>query len=146
MTTDRLTPADPPGSAPFGKSDGVIVRQESPFNGGPDAAHLRGFHTPNDLFFVRNHGEVPQVDEAAFLLAVSGLIERPLSLSLAELRALPMQRIDATLQCAGNRREEMAAHAPIPHELPWGTEAVSTATSRTMTSEKRRRRGTSRYW
>lgn len=127
MTSDRLTPPTLPGSAPFGKSDGVIVRQESPFNGGPDAAHLRDFHTPNDLFFVRNHGDVPEIDEAAYRLAVAGLVERPLALSPAELRALPLHRIDATLQCAGNRREEMAAHAPIPHELPWGTEAVSNA-------------------
>jgi len=114
-------------NAPFGKSDGVIVRQESPFNGGPDAAHLRDFHTPNDLFFVRNHGDVPRVDEETFRLEVGGLVERPLSLSFAEIRALPKVRVGATLQCAGNRRIEMAAFAPIPHELPWGTEAVSSA-------------------
>lgn len=112
---------------PFGKSDGVIVRQEVPFNGGPAASHLRDFQTPNELFFVRNHGEVPEVDEQAFRLEVAGLVAQPLSLSLAELRALPEVSVGATLQCAGGRRIEMAAVAPIPNELPWGTEAVSNA-------------------
>jgi sulfite oxidase len=35
--------------------------------------------------------------------------------------------VPATLQCAGNRRSELVAIQPIPHELEWGTEAVSHA-------------------
>lgn len=112
----------------FGKHSGLLVRQESPFNGGPASEHLlRDFLTPNELFFVRNHGDVPEVDREAFRLAVDGLVERPLSLSLEELRGFPRATVKATLQCAGNRRLEMMAVAPIPGELPWGTEAISTA-------------------
>ena len=112
----------------FGKSSGLLVRQGEPFNGGPAAGRLLGsFITPNELFFVRNHGGVPEVDPASYRLAVDGLVERPLSLSLEDLRRLPRASVTATLQCAGNRRLEMMAWQPIKNELPWGTEAVSNA-------------------
>src|SRR4029453_16262830 len=92
----------------FGKHSGLLVRQEEPFNGGPPAKLLGGsFITPNGLFFVRNHGGVPEVDADAWRLAVDGLVERPLSLSLADLRRLPRASVTATLQCAGNRRLEL---------------------------------------
>jgi sulfite oxidase len=113
---------------PFGKHPGLLVRQGEPFNGGPAAEFLlRTFVTPNELFFVRSHGSVPEVDPASWRLAVDGLVERPLSLSLEDLRGLPRASVTATLQCAGNRRLEMMAHQPIKNELPWGTEAVSNA-------------------
>ncbi|HEY0784059.1 MAG TPA: molybdopterin-dependent oxidoreductase [Thermoanaerobaculia bacterium] len=114
---------------PFDKRSGFLVRQESPFNAGPAPADLRANAiTPNDLFFVRNHGDVPAVDPEAFRLTVDGLVERPLSLSLADLRRFASATVTATVQCAGNRRLELIAHEPIPGELGWGTEAVSTAT------------------
>ena len=114
--------------APFGKHPGLQVRQAEPFNGGPAARFLRqGFITPNELFFVRNHGGVPEVDPASYRLEVDGLVERPLSLSLEDLRSLPRATVTATIQCAGNRRLEMMAHSPILNELPWDTEAISNA-------------------
>jgi sulfite oxidase len=114
---------------PFGKRPGTLVRQESPFNAGPPPGALAAEAlTPNDLFFVRNHGEVPVVDAAVWRLAVRGAVERELSLSLADLERFPRRALMATLQCAGNRRAELAALRPIPNELPWGFEAISTAT------------------
>ena len=110
------------------KHPDLIVRQPEPFNGGPPSLLLLGnFITPNELFFVRNHGGVPAVDRSSYRLVVDGLVESPLSLSLADLGRLPRATVTATLQCAGNRRQEMMAHKPIPDELPWGTEAVSNA-------------------
>jgi sulfite oxidase len=112
-----------------GKDSRLIVRQESPFNGGPPPDALRaGFVTPNELFFVRNHGEVPAVDPASFRLEIKGDVARPLELSLAELRRFPRREVTATIQCAGNRRAELVDLKPIPHELPWGSEAISNAT------------------
>ncbi|HEV8582694.1 MAG TPA: sulfite oxidase [Thermoanaerobaculia bacterium] len=112
----------------FGKHSGLLVRQGEPFNGGPPSELLRrGFITPNELFFVRNHGGVPEVDPDSYRLTVDGLAERPLSLTLADLRRLPRAAVTATLQCAGNRRLELMAHSPIKNELPWGTEAISNA-------------------
>jgi sulfite oxidase len=110
------------------KSSDLLVRQEEPFNGGPKPDRLLGsFLTSNELFFVRNHGGVPEVNPASYRLAVDGLVERPLSLSLEDLRRLPRASVTATLQCAGNRRLEMMDWQPIKNELPWSTEAVSNA-------------------
>ncbi len=112
----------------FDKHPRLLVRQEEPFNGGPPSdLLLDSFATPNELFFVRSHGNVPEVDRAAWRLTIDGLVERPLSLSLEDLRRFPRASAAATLQCAGNRRSELIAFAPIPNELPWGSEAISNA-------------------
>ena len=101
-----------------GKSSRLLIRQESPFNGGPPPDELRRtFVTPNDLFFVRNHGEVPAVDAVEFRLEVKGAVRETLALSLADLATFPRHEVTATIQCAGNRRSELAAAKPIPHEL-----------------------------
>jgi sulfite oxidase len=114
---------------PFDKRPDFVVRSESPFNGGPPLEVLAAdFLTPTDSFFIRNHGDVPEVDTEGFRLAVDGLVERTLALSLDELRrTFPRREVTATLQCAGNRRQELAAVAPIPGELPWGSEAIGNA-------------------
>jgi sulfite oxidase len=113
---------------PFGKDPRYHVRQEDPFNGGPYLSALREQSlTPTELFFVRNHGGVPEVDPAAWRLSVTGLVRQPLTLTRDDLRRLPTERVTATLQCAGNRRTEMAAVRPIPGELPWGEEAIGNA-------------------
>jgi len=111
-----------------GKHPDILIRAGRPFNAGPPPAPLRAdFVTPNDRFFVRNHGDVPTVDPAGYRLAVRGAVENPLELSLEDLARLPRREVVATLQCAGNRRDELARHKEIPHELPWGSEAISTA-------------------
>ena len=114
-------------SAPFGKHPDTLVRQDRPFNAGPPPRHLARFLTPVEHFFVRSHGDVPQVDPGSYRLILNGMVRKPLRISLEELRRLPRVSVVATLQCAGNRRLEMAAVRPIPGELGWGAEAVSTA-------------------
>ena len=64
----------------------------------------RSWVTANERFFVRSHFPVPDVDQAAYRLEVSGLVKTPLSLTLAELRALPQFERAHTLECAGNGR------------------------------------------
>jgi sulfite oxidase len=114
--------------APSERHPRLLVRQEDPLNAGPAPdVLLDSFLTPNELFFVRNHGDIPVVDPEAWRLTVDGLVEKPLALSLADLRRFPRVTVAATLQCAGNRRTEMMAVRPIPNELPWGTEAISNA-------------------
>ena len=84
--------------------------------------------TPTDLFYVRNHGPVPQVDPSSYRLTVGGLVARPLTLSLAELgRNFERVSVDATLTCAGNRRNELVAVDPIPGQVPWGAGATGNA-------------------
>lgn len=111
------------------RSTSFVVRSEEPLNGGPSPTALGGSPlTPNELFFVRNHGPVPRLTAADHRLVVDGLVERPLSLSLADLEA-GFERVElaSTIACAGQRRAEMSAVEPIEGELPWGAEAVSSA-------------------
>ncbi len=62
--------------------------------------------TPNDAFFVRYHlaGIPYDVDPDTFTLNISGKVDRPLQLSLAELKAMPTTEIVAVNQCSGNSR------------------------------------------
>jgi sulfite oxidase len=112
----------------FGKQ-GLIVRSEMPFNGEPQVEALRQHAiTPREIFFVRNHGNVPEIDPASYRLRVAGRVGRGLNLSLDQLRnEFPPVTLTATVQCAGNRRRDLIAVAPIPGEVPWDAGAISTA-------------------
>ena len=73
----------------------------------PFAVFDTGLLTPNDAFFVRYHlaGAPPRdLDPETFRLTVGGLVERPLTLSLAELKKMPATEIVAVNQCSGNGR------------------------------------------
>ena len=105
------------------------VHSTEPLVGGPPLSVLRQDHiTPADLFFIRNHGPIPEVDAASFRLEVDGLVRKQMQFSLAELRdRFPRVSVTATLQCAGNRRDELTKIAPIPGEVPWGADGISNA-------------------
>jgi DMSO/TMAO reductase YedYZ molybdopterin-dependent catalytic subunit len=73
----------------------------------PFSVFDEGAITANDAFFVRYHLTVappPDLDPAMFRLTVKGLVDRPLSLSLAELKAMPSEELIAVNQCSGNSR------------------------------------------
>ena len=114
---------------PFEKHPDFVVRQVHPFNAGPPPRLLsQSYITPTKLFFVRNHGDVPEVDTHSYRLQINGRVLRSLSLSLEDLQDnFERVNISATLQCAGNRREELMALESIPNELGWGVEAISHA-------------------
>jgi sulfite oxidase len=82
--------------------------------------------TSTDCFFTRSHAPTPTVDPAGFRLEVDGLVERPRRLSLEDLAGLPRHEVPATLVCAGLRRDEFLSLGPLPGELAWGPEPVST--------------------
>ena len=79
--------------------------------------------TPIGLHYLLIHYDVPVVDAASWRLAVEGEVERPLSLSLEELRARPALEVAATMECAGNGR---AGLSPNIESQPWVNEAVGT--------------------
>ncbi len=113
----------------FDKHPDFVVRQENPFNAGPPPRLLtQSYITPTNLFFVRSHGAVPEVDADSYRLEVNGQVLGPLSLSLDEIKNnFERVEVSATLQCAGNRREELMALESIPNELGWGVDAISHA-------------------
>ena len=107
----------------------MIVHQEQPFNAESGRAALAETLTPTDAFYVRSHGEVPEIAVDAWRLRVHGAVERELELSLTTLReAFRERHVAATLQCAGNRRAGLVAVRDIPGEAPWGPGATGTAT------------------
>lgn len=111
------------------KHPAFIFRQHEPPNGGPppDLA-LREFITPVELFFTRNHGPVPRLDPSGYRLKILGEVSQELDLSLEKLqRDFPKATVSATLQCAGNRRDDLIRVRPIPGEVPWSGEGISHA-------------------
>jgi sulfite oxidase len=106
-----------------------IVHQEYPFNAEPPGDLLRqSLLTPQERFFVRTHGTIPTVDPTSYRLRITGLVEHEREFSLDELKALSSAHtVTATLQCAGNRRNELVEIKPMPGKVPFGA-AISTAT------------------
>ena len=71
--------------------------------------------TPNDKFFGIMHYEWPSIDEATWKLEIDGLVRRPLTFTLPELKSRPRQEVDFTLECSGN------------HGFPWFIGGIGTA-------------------
>jgi DMSO/TMAO reductase YedYZ molybdopterin-dependent catalytic subunit len=80
--------------------------------------------TPAGLHYLLIHYDIPVVDPQAFRLEIAGAVERPLSLSLDDLRGRERVSLPVTFECAGNGR---ALLEPRPVSQPWLTEAVGTA-------------------
>ncbi|KAI5122760.1 hypothetical protein M0805_009842 [Coniferiporia weirii] len=96
-------------------ADGLIVRGEQPFNAEPPASALVEFkYTPEELIYCRNHSPVNELDEDIYSIKIDGLVEETLEVKLKSLREDFVQtEIVAALQCAGNRRKEMADIKPV---------------------------------
>lgn len=91
-----------PGKRPLIRQTARPPQLETPFS-----VYGEGPITPNDAFFVRYHFDnLPlDVDAATFRLAIGGHVERPVSLSLAQLkRDFPVVDLVAVNQCSGNSR------------------------------------------
>jgi len=69
-----------------------------------DIRRINGPFTPADQFFTTQHYGHPVIDAATFRLKISGLVERPKSLSLDELRKMPSTELVFGFECSGNRR------------------------------------------
>ncbi|NOT28393.1 MAG: molybdopterin-dependent oxidoreductase [Acidobacteria bacterium] len=69
-----------------------------------DIRNINGVFTPKDQFFTTQHYGHPEIDPAAYRLRIAGLVDRPLSLSLTELKAMRSTDIVFGFECSGNRR------------------------------------------
>jgi DMSO/TMAO reductase YedYZ molybdopterin-dependent catalytic subunit len=72
----------------------------------PFAVFDEGVITPNDAFFVRYHlANIPlDIDPETFSIDIKGTVDKPLKLSLADIKKLPATEIVAVNQCSGNSR------------------------------------------
>jgi len=71
--------------------------------------------TPNEKFFSVAHYNRPVLDGNSWSLAVAGSVERPLAVSLNDLKKRPRQEVTFTLECSGN------------HGFPWFTGGIGNA-------------------
>ncbi|KAJ4354211.1 uncharacterized protein N0V89_005945 [Didymosphaeria variabile] len=89
-----------------------------------------GFLTSPELFYVRNHGPVPEVqdeDIPDWEFSVEGLVANPLKIKLKELLSnYENVTCPITLVCAGNRRKEQNV-VRKSKGFSWGPAGVSTA-------------------
>ena len=111
---------------PAGTLAGDVTRPElrlAARNHGMPLEALRHPVTPVGLHYLLVHYDIPAVDPDGWRLEVGGDVGQALSLSLAELKAMPSLTRPVTMECAGNGR---ALLAPRPLSQPWLTEAIGT--------------------
>ena len=63
---------------------------------------LSGIITPNGLFFNRNHGGTPEIDYNKHRLMIHGLVEKPLVLTMDELKKYPSVTRIHFIECPAN--------------------------------------------
>jgi DMSO/TMAO reductase YedYZ molybdopterin-dependent catalytic subunit len=67
-----------------------------------DPRNLKEFIVPNDQFFAVQHYNVAKLDPDAYRLRVGGLVDKPLELSLADLKKRPRVEHVIGFECSGN--------------------------------------------
>ncbi|CAN8269790.1 unnamed protein product [Cochlearia groenlandica] len=127
------------------------INAKEPFNAEPRRSELvTSYVTPVHLFYKRNHGPIPIVDDLhTYSVSLTGLINFPRNLSLYDIRfhssmlslsplsllhqpftlfcrSLPKYIVTATLQCAGNRRTAMSKMKNV-RGVGWDVSAIGNA-------------------
>ena len=110
-----------------GAAEKLITKVSRPFDAETPVEAFSSWLTLNDRFFVRSHFGPPpaeRLDPAQWRLSVKGLVERQLSLSLADLSRFEEISVTAVVQCSGNGR---AFHRPRAAGVQWKRGAVGNA-------------------
>lgn len=102
-------------------SDDLVYVTREPLNAELRPERITGTITPAGMHYVRDHFTIPAPPDH---LEIGGLVESPMALTLADLRAMPARTLTVTLECAGNGRAFL--DPPAPGEQ-WRLGAVGTA-------------------
>ena len=106
----------------------LIFRTKDPRNGEPELGKLvQSWITPTKHFYVRSHAPNPRINKEEFKLKIEGLVRRPMSMSLGELKRFGSRTTTATLTCAGNRRAEYNKEGKVGG-VQWEAGAIGNAT------------------
>jgi len=105
-----------------------VVRTQKPFNAEtPLDLLVDNMITPNEIFYVRNHLPVPEVDINSYTLNIGGEGLDAKSLTLDDLKTkFKIHKVTSTVQCAGNRRREFNKIKTV-RGLEWDAGAIGTA-------------------
>jgi DMSO/TMAO reductase YedYZ molybdopterin-dependent catalytic subunit len=116
---------DPEEACQQAIDNGMVVHRAHPLNCETSIpALVGGVVMPSTRFYMRNNFGMPNLDAAAFRLAVGGLVERPQRVTVRDLQNMRSKTQVVTLECAGNGRALF--DRPTEGEK-WGLGAVSTA-------------------
>ncbi|MET8525107.1 sulfite oxidase [Micromonospora sp. NPDC005172] len=121
------TLADVSGPSRLAAPDEAISADELQLaarNHGLPLEALRYDVTPAGLHYLLIHYDIPELNPATHALTIGGAVERPSTVTLADLRERPSVTHRVTLECAGNGR---ALLHPRPVSQPWLVEAVGNA-------------------
>jgi DMSO/TMAO reductase YedYZ molybdopterin-dependent catalytic subunit len=108
----------------IGKSLKLKPVSDKPFNAETPFAALRSKVTPSDLFYVRNHFDVPSLDINLFSLKINGAAGIQKEFSIQQLKEFPERDLLVVMECAGNGRASMN---PTIKGTPWNLGAISQA-------------------
>lgn len=114
-------------AAESGETDRLIVRVARPLDAETPVQEFSSYLTPNSRFFVRSHFGPPpheQLSDENWQLRVTGLVDRPLTFTLQELKQFETITITAVVQCSGNGR---ASYRPKVPGVQWERGAVGNA-------------------
>lgn len=105
--------------------DLIRLTGKHPFNAEPPHEDLMkaGWLTPVSKHFVRNHGAVPRLEWSTHRISISGMVDRPLVVSMEDLLRLPAVTVPVLLTCCGNRRKEVNM-VKNSQGFSWGPAAV----------------------
>jgi len=104
--------------------DRLIVHSARPEDLETPVHLLTSWITANDLFYVRSHFYTPAIREEEWRLSIGGEVERPLQLTLNDIKRMRQTTLVVTLECAGNGR---AFFRPPVAGVQWQKGAVGTA-------------------
>jgi sulfane dehydrogenase subunit SoxC len=93
-----------------------------------------GIITPSALHFVVQRGGTPDIDPRKHRLLIHGMVDRPVVLTVEEVRRLPSTSRILFLECQGNTDTEWRAPT-TGAALPWQRKSVQGTHGRTSCSE-----------
>ena len=107
--------------------DGLTLLNDRPLNAETPAHLLDDAITPTARHFIRNNGEPPEdMNADTWKLTIDGLVDKPMELSIADLRSRFEVVTEAlTIECGGNGR---AFHNPPAKGNQWTYGAVACST------------------
>jgi sulfane dehydrogenase subunit SoxC len=79
-----------------------LKRAPGPTSSRTPLHQLHGTITPADLHFERHHGGVAIVDPKTYRLTIHGLVDRPTTFTLDDLKRFPATSRTCFLECSGN--------------------------------------------
>src|SRR5262252_9085148 len=104
------TPLGPYGDrSPYEKAVRFTRQSKTPETGSSftPLADSVGTLTPSSLHYERHHAGIPNIDPAQHRLVIHGMVDRPLSLSVADLKRFPTISRTYFMECSGTTGSEL---------------------------------------